>query len=254
MNSMHSNKCYRAKSEDCLLLCSCHVTLLTPWQSLVAVTINPALLIQKQKGRAVSRWEHAALLSYFCVFVQDNTCPLGFFFQNNHIKPGPVMLQNLLLPLARFLYFVLTMLEIIASCFFFTDFMEPRVLMDAVTFRLPPVWECVFFSFLLQYSWVSPTWMFEFDLWPWPLISALLMMAVNWWEAKRSGLSLPLWCDTTFLRVLCVAVSMTTVARGAQTQRFAEHGEVTRWMENKRIKALSLRISLESPPEMQTYN
>lgn len=40
------------------------------------------------------------------------------FFQNNHIKPGPVMLQNLLLPLARFLYFVLTMLEIIATYVF----------------------------------------------------------------------------------------------------------------------------------------
>lgn len=51
--------------------------------------------------------------------------------------------------------------------------------------------ESVFsFHFYCSISWVSPTWMFEFDLWSWPLISALLMMAVNWWEAKRSGLSL----------------------------------------------------------------
>lgn len=56
-------------------------------------------------------------------------------------------------------------------------------MMDGVAFSLPSVSECVFFSFLLQCSWVPPTW-FECDLWPWSLILAPLMIVVNWWEAK----------------------------------------------------------------------
>lgn len=31
---------------------------------------------------------------------------------------------------------------------------------------------------------VPPTWRLECDLWPWPLIPALLMTVVNWWKAK----------------------------------------------------------------------
>lgn len=60
------------------------------------------------------------------------------------------------------------------------------------------------FCFLLQSSWALSIWMLECDLWPWPLIPDLVMMVVNWWEAK--GRAHLCCCDLSRDDVSCFLV------------------------------------------------
>lgn len=110
----------------------------------------------------------------------------------------------------------ITVLEIITLRVFLCWLLwSLQPVMDGVAFSLMSVSECVFFSFLLQCSWVPPTWI----VWLWFMALAPDPCPANdgckLVGSQRSSPSPRLLCGVMFLLVSLPAVLMTKTLLGA---------------------------------------